>query len=54
MALLARSALWIILFLVPARAWSQQTSMTRAFALERRATTPRGGSVSSCARRQAR
>ena len=36
MALLARSALWLILFLVPARAWSQQTGMTRAFDLERR------------------
>ncbi|MEP7227558.1 MAG: hypothetical protein ABI785_09380 [Gemmatimonadales bacterium] len=36
MALLARSALWLVLFLVPARAWSQQTGMTRAFDLERR------------------
>jgi hypothetical protein len=32
----ARSALWIVLLLVPARAWSQQTAMTRAFDLERR------------------
>jgi len=36
MALLARSALWIVLLLVPARAWSQQPAMTRAFDLERR------------------
>jgi len=36
MPLLARSALCIVLLLVPARAWSQQTSMTRAFDLERR------------------
>jgi hypothetical protein len=36
MARLARSALWMVLLLVPARAWSQQTSMTRAFDLERR------------------
>jgi len=36
MALLARSALWIVLLLVPARAWSQQLAMTRAFDLERR------------------
>ena len=36
MALLARSALWIVLLMVPARAWSQQPAMTRAFDLERR------------------
>ena len=36
MVLLARSALWLVLFLVPTRAWSQQTGMTRAFDLERR------------------
>ena len=36
MALLARSALWIVLLLVPARAWAQQPAMTRAFDLERR------------------
>ena len=36
MTCLARSALWIVLLLVPARAWSQQTAMTRAFDLERR------------------
>ena len=35
MALLARSALCVLL-LVPARAWSQQPAMTRAFDLERR------------------
>ncbi len=35
MAPLARSALWIALLLVPARAWPQQPSMTRAFDLER-------------------
>jgi hypothetical protein len=36
MASLSRSALWIMLLLAPARAWSQQTSVTRAFDLERR------------------
>jgi len=36
MVLLARSALWVVLLLIPARGWSQQTSMTRAFDLERR------------------
>ena len=36
MALLARSALWIVLLLLPERAWSQQTTMTRALDLERR------------------
>jgi len=36
MALLARSALWIVLLLVPVRAWAQQPAMTRAFDLERR------------------
>ena len=36
MAFLARSALWLLLFLAPARAWSQQSGMTRAFDLERR------------------
>ena len=36
MAFLARSPLWLVLFLVPARAWTQQTEMTRAFDLERR------------------
>lgn len=35
MDLLARSALWIVLLLVPARVWSQ-AGMTRAFDLERR------------------
>jgi hypothetical protein len=33
---LARSALWIVLLLLPSRAWPQQTGMTRAFDLERR------------------
>ena len=36
MVLLARSALWVVLLLIPARGWSQQTGMTRAFDLERR------------------
>ena len=36
MATLARSALWIVLLLLPPRAWSQQTTMTRALDLERR------------------
>jgi hypothetical protein len=36
MALLARSALWLLLFLAPTRVWSQQTGMRRAFDLERR------------------
>lgn len=36
MALLARSALWIVLLLIPTRGWSQQMGMTRAFDLERR------------------
>ena len=36
MVLLARSALWVVLLLIPARGWSQQAGMTRAFDLERR------------------
>jgi hypothetical protein len=36
MARLGGFALWIVLLLVPVRAWSQQTGMTRAFDLERR------------------
>ena len=36
MALGLRSALWTFLLLLPARAWSQQPAMTRAFDLERR------------------
>jgi len=35
MARLARSVLGIVLLLVPAQAWSQQTAITRAFDLER-------------------
>ncbi len=33
---LSRSCLWFVLLLIPARGWSQQTGMTRAFDLERR------------------
>jgi hypothetical protein len=36
MALQARSLFWIFLLLLPARGWSQQPGMTRAFDLERR------------------
>lgn len=36
MAAFPRCAMWIVLLLLPTRAWSQQAGMTRAFDLERR------------------